>query len=57
MFKVLITTPTFAKYDSKPLYYLKENNFQVIKLPQYPARKENIKELVQDVDAIIVGLE
>lgn len=57
MYKVLITTPTFARYDPQPLMYLEQNNFQIIKLPQHPAKKEDIKSLIKDVDAAIVGLE
>ncbi|MGB9866425.1 MAG: phosphoglycerate dehydrogenase [Bacillota bacterium] len=57
MYKVLITTPTFAKYDPEPVTYLEQNGFSVVRLSRYPAKTEEIQQLIQDVDAVIVGLE
>ena len=49
--KVLIATRTFGKYSNKPVTYLTDNGFEVVRL-------KNLNEfpmLLKEVDAVIVG--
>ncbi|NPV69953.1 MAG: phosphoglycerate dehydrogenase [Firmicutes bacterium] len=55
--KVLVTTPTFAKYDSTAVEYLTGHGFEVARLSAYPANPTEIGVRLADCDAAIVGLE
>ena len=57
-FKVLITPPGFAKNDKKPLDMLKQQGYQLIINPYgRQMTKDEMIEMVKDVDAIIIGTD
>ncbi|MHB8157462.1 MAG: phosphoglycerate dehydrogenase [Desulfocucumaceae bacterium] len=54
--KILVCTPSFAKYSPGAASCLEQNGNIVIRMPA-PCRKEDILAEVSDADALIVGLE
>lgn len=58
MVKVLLTPRSFGKYSKEPYQLLKENGIEVVTNPTGGILKEEeMKELIKDVDAIIVGVD
>ncbi|MGB3113187.1 MAG: hydroxyacid dehydrogenase, partial [Candidatus Omnitrophota bacterium] len=57
--KVLITTSTFAEYDSAPLDMLKARGFEVILNPykRKLTKEESIKLYGDEISAVIAGVE
>lgn len=54
-FKVVITTPTFAKFSDEPIEILSSANCEIITVSGAP--DPELKKIIRDADAIIVGLE
>lgn len=56
--KVLVTPRSFGKLDTTPIEMLENNDIEVIRNPYGRIlTKEEMKEWVQDVDGIIVGVD
>lgn len=54
--KVIVTSTSFAKNDSEPIQLLKKHNWEVI-FRKGPFRDEQLASVIQDADAIIVGID
>lgn len=58
MFKVISTSPTFGKYSQKPLDMIRAKGFDLKLVPgKGGVLSEESRELLPEVDAIIVGIE
>lgn len=58
MTKVLVTPRSFAKYSQKPYELLKAKGIEIVMNPTGGILKESdLKDLIKDVDGIIVGVD
>lgn len=58
MKKVLVTPRSFGIEDQRPIQYLEQHGYEVLKNPHGRILTvEEMKELIKDVDAVIIGVD
>lgn len=58
MKKVLVTPRSFGLEDQRPIEYLLQHDYEIVKNPYGRIlTKDEMKELIKDVDAVIIGVD